>query len=217
MEKYASIPVIKGGLVFSDPWYGDDVWCQYRKEFEATDWYMKLNAYNQDDMTHFTVHIGRNTVCADTRLDHDKEEGTYSVIYPQRYDLSTTELGMDTASIYCGNKNNWQQFAEEAAIDTGTDGFFGDLFEFTVNGDKDPAGYILVGAVDDMFIDEDELFSTLLSNFEAQEISKELYAHMTSRNSLPYKLNATLEIRTSQETEKAGKGSPEKEPPAPER
>lgn len=118
MEKYASIDSVNGGIVFSNPWYGPEVSCQYRKEFNASSWLMRFKAREEDGIIFFDMHLGRNTMCADTAL-LEEANGDLSISYPKRYIFDSVELGIDTAQIFCGSIKNWKNWAEEAAVYTG--------------------------------------------------------------------------------------------------
>ena len=199
MTKYAHIPSIDG-VVFSDPCYDSTVWCQYRKDFQDSNWYMKLDSSREDDLIFFQMHLGRNTMCADTNVTF--EEDTYRIAYPKRYDVDHAELGMDTARMFCGSKENWDEFSEEAAIHTGSDGIFGNLFIFTCIGEQNPAGFILTGAVDSLFAREVDLFATFVSSFEGTEISKEQFDKAVDRKNLSYKMLASKENMTANQATK---------------
>lgn len=207
MEKYAHIPQIEG-VVFSDPAYDETVWCQYRKDFRASSWYLKMDTAREDDLILFKMSMGRCTMAADTNIT--MEEDTYQIAFPERYETDHAELGMDTAAMYCGSKKNWDMFSEEAALRTGTDGIFGNLFIFTCKGETDPVGFILTGAVDPLFIREDDLFASILSSFDGNEISKDQYLEATDRSNLTYRLLHSQEMQSAHPVN--NKKTPGKEP-----
>lgn len=176
MTRYAQIPEIKG-VAFSDPWYDESVWCQYRKDFRENDWYMKMETL-RDEEGYFDVSLflGRRTLMAQLSVEKGGEQGD-SVSYPYYCNFESTEIGIDTAKVYIGNLENFAAWGEEGAIRTGVDGMFGELFEFTCKNEAQPAGFVLFSALDGSITNEDELFMTLLSSFEGKEIDKEKYNH----------------------------------------
>jgi len=173
--------------VFSDPSYGSDVWCQYRKDFSDKNWFMSLETkdgeYNSID---FSIKLGRPSFVDNFKLEAKGDE--LRMFYPQRYNLESVELGMDTACIFCGTKENFVNWGEEAAINTGTDGLFGDLYVFTVKGEAQPAGFFLNAFIDKTFITEKELFQELTACFEGKEISKEEFLAKTDSKTMENKM-----------------------------
>lgn len=209
--RYAKISKIEKGVVFSDPWYGADVWCQYRHAFSAKDWLMELNSRTEDGLVYFEMKLGRPTVSHGVALK-EGEEGNYNISYPSKYDVKTVELGMDTACIFCGNMENWDQFGESGALRTGTDGMFGDLMVFTCKGEEEPAGFLLMGVLDEMFGGEEDIFKHLNASFNGQEITLELYAELTSPDSLAYQLCAAQEAKHAKVAKTTQKAKDTKEP-----
>ena len=209
MEKYAQIPKIQKGVVFSDPLYDETVWCQYRKDFSANRWLMKLETTPEDGYLSFTLSLGRPTVLSGVEVVPDNEG--IRLKFPERFSLQDKELGMDSAQIFCGLKEHWDGFAQEASIHTGTDGFFGNLMVFTCKGENVPAGFLLFGDIDELFMDENSLFQHFLSSFDAKEISPELFASKTDKNSLGMKLLVGSELRNANEQKAPDHSNPEKE------
>lgn len=193
--RYAYILNLKGGIVFSDPCYDENVWCQYRKEFQAFNWLMKLTTKEESDILYFNLCIGRPTVHGSVEVSDD-EEGI-NIRCPQRYEFKDQELGIDTARIFCGSKKNWDAFKEEASIYTAADGMFGTLLTFTTKGEQDPAGFVLLGALDSSITNSEELFRTLTSSFDGKEISKELYDIQTNTNSMAFKIAVASEFQSA--------------------
>ena len=206
MEKYAQIPKISKGLVFSDPGYDEAVWCQYRRDFQARDWLMKMESHADAGILNFSLKIGRPTVQSWVRAE--ETETGFKMFCPNFYDVKEAELGMDTARIFCGQRENWDSFAEEASIHTMSDGFFGDLMEYTCKGENTPAGYLLVGYMDADVMDEQELFQHFAAGFDAQEISHELYSEKIAPQSLEFRIAASSELNHA----KQGRGRPPSEP-----
>lgn len=193
MKKFAHIPEVKHGVVFSDPSYDESVWCQYRKDFQAKDWLMKLESSAENHFVTFQLTLGRPTILAGVEIQHNEED--YSVVFPGRFDFKEHEIGMDTACIFCGLGDHFASFAEEAAIRTGTDGLFGDLMVFTCRGEQDPAGFLLAGGIDETFMSEKALFDHFLASFSANEITPEIYMKQTSPGNLDLRLAASEELR----------------------
>lgn len=193
MEKYAQIPFIPNGVVFSDPHYNESVWCQYRKDFRADNWLMKMESKTEDKFISFVLTLGRSTVLSSVETK-DTLDGL-QINYPARYDTQAVQLGMDTAKIFCGLQNAWETHSEEAAIRTGTDGLFGDLMVFTCKGEQDPSGFLLIAGVEEIFMDENELFRHLVSSFSGLEISKEQFTSRINPNALEVKLLTASEVR----------------------
>lgn len=202
MEKYAHIPFIEDGVVFSDPWYKEDVWCQYRKEFTDSNWLMKLKTTvdREEDYMEFTLSLGRPTMMGTTRIN-EKPDKSLTLSYLSHYGVSNVEIGMDTAQIFCGSRKNWDLFKEEASLHTGTDGFFGDLMVLTCKGEDVPAGFVLMGGIDLTMADEEELFRHMVSGFDGQEITKEVFAEKTDLSSLANRLLMSNERRAAARNE----------------
>ncbi len=218
MEKttrYAHIPEIKTGLVFSDPLYNETVWCQHRSQFQAKDWYMKLEtSRNEDNYIDITLFLGRPSLM--TQLTVEKNEDQEECIsYPSYCKSNTIELGIDTAKIFVGTLDNFEDWAEEGAIRTGADGMFGGLLEFTCKHEDTPAGYVLLSELDSQITDEEDLFHTLLASFDAKELSAEIYNVRT--NSLGVKAMIAHEYKAAKSAEEKQGTTPLQEKPDPER
>ena len=197
MQKFGQIPIIHDGVVFSDPWYDETVWCQYRKEFTATDWFLKIDTKSENGFISIQMVLGRPTVLASVMTK--EVDGGLQINFPGRYEVKDVEIGMDTASIFCGTKEHWDNFAEEASIHTGTDGIFGDLMVFTCKGENDPAGFLLTAGLEENFMDEQELIEHFFSSFNAKEITPEMFQHRTSSKSLAYQMNLSAEVKHAKE------------------
>lgn len=194
MSKYAFIPEIKDGVVFSDPWYDENTWCQYRKEFSDRNWFMKLETHDGEyDTLCFQLVLGRSTMVNSVNVK-ETEEG-YRLRFPEHYLMSDKELGIDTACIYLGSMKNFKEFGESIAFETGADGGFGDLFVSTVKGDVDPAGFVLFGAFDKAFMTEKELFEQLAATFDGKEITKEEFVERVSGKVLANRMLLANELR----------------------
>lgn len=200
MSRCAHISEIKDGVVFSDPWYEGDVWCQYRKSFMDTNWFMKLDTHVDDNVLLFQLDLGRPTMVNSVKAK-ETEKG-YSFRFPEHYSMSDKELGIDTACIYLGSMKNFKEFGESIALNTGGDGGFGDLFVYTVKGEENPAGFILFGAFDKDLMTEEELFSQLVATFEGKEITKEEFLEGTSQTKLANRMLLANELRIAQSVTK---------------
>ena len=208
MEKYAQIPQILNGVVFSDPSYDESVWCQYRKDFRDDNWLMKFESNKEDNFISFQMTLGRSTVLAGVKAEVKDHE--LLLTHPSRYNVQQVELGMDTACIFCGLKDFLEDFGSEAAIRTGTDGTFGQLLVFTCKGEDAPAGFYLAGGLEEIFMDEKELFQHFMSSFNALEVTPEHFAGRINPKALEVQLRASSEMRHAQESQMKPK-SPEKE------
>ena len=199
-RRYAEIPEIKKGIIFSDPSYGPDIWCQYRKEFTASGWGLKLESFrDEDDYIEMTLYVGRRTLLSG--LTVEESNGSVSVSYPSRYNIDKFEIGIDTARVFTGTLDCFEQFGEEGSIYTAADGLYGDLHVFTCKGEDKPAGFLLTSAVDGSLATEEELFRTLVSSFGGQEIDKDRFEEITDRNHLSVRLQASAEISHAREEE----------------
>lgn len=208
MEKYAQIPVIEKGVVFSDPSYDENVWCQYRKQFTDTNWLMKFETSKEDGFISFQMTLGRPTVLSGVEVSQDREG--MNISYPARYNTEQVEIGMDRAKMFCGLKEHWDNFGVSAAISTGTDGYFGDLTVFTCKGEDAPAGFFLIGGIGEIFMDEKALFSHLTGCFNAKEISQERFLNQVDPKSLALRVLAGSEVRHANEFDALQQSSAEK-------
>ena len=209
--KYAKIPEIKKGVVFSDPWYDASVWCQYRKAFSAKDWFMKMDSAVEDGYVSFQMLLGRPTVSHNFKV-MEAYDGSFDIRYPGIYEVNQVELGMDTACIFCGNLENWKAYGESAALRTGTDGYFGDLMVITCKGDTEPAGFLLMGNLDETFGSPEHIFNHMVSSFNGLEISREHYAEGISPDSLAYQLCAAAEAKSAKLPQPPRKEKGDQEP-----
>lgn len=201
--KYAEIPEIKKGIAFSDPWYDETVWCQYRKEFSDKDWVMKLETRrDEDNYINMTMSIGRRTLMAGLECEETNPElGEFNLSYPSRFQYGEVELGIDTAKIFVGSLDNFEKFAEEAAVYTAADGMFGNLCVFTCKGEENPAGFLLFAAVDGEIAEEEALYQTLRSSFDGQEIDKAKFESLTALSDLSLRVQAASELRHAKAAE----------------
>lgn len=206
--KYAQIPMIKGGVAFSDPVYDETVWCQYRKEFTETDWLMKMDSRVEDGIVYFQMMLGRTTFSGSIKTEKDDLGLRFS--FPQRYEYDAREIGIDTAKVFCGSLDNFRMFGEEAALYTAADGLFGDLAIFTCKGENTPSGFILLGSVDEDITNEKDIFQHFVSSFDGKEIEKELYERRSDPTTLANKLCITAEERTAKAAEQTNDNSEKK-------
>lgn len=203
--RYAVIPAIRKGVAFSDPLYGADVWCQYRQEFEASDWLLKMETKRGDDgIIEFELHMGRKTLLSGLSVIDEGE--TASISNYSHYKVDMTEIGIDSAHVFVGTLENFEGFGEEGSIYTAADGLFGNLCSFTVKGEQAPAGFLLMGSIDGDITDENELFLTVLSSFDGQETERNLYEHLTDKNDLDLRQLLAKEMRVAKAAEEREEG-----------
>ena len=190
---YAMIPSIKKGVVFSDPSYVETDNGQYRASFSAKDWLMKMEIEtDEDNYLFFRATLGRATICQGVKIIGEGEKLKFS--YPGRFSLEQYELGIDRVRIFCGSKENFDLYGEAASLYTGTDGYFGDLMVFTCKGEKDPAGFVLIGAIDSELMKAEDLFLHICSSFDGREIDRETYENCIDGNNLMVNVLASSEM-----------------------
>lgn len=194
--KYCHIAELKKGVVFSDPSYEETIWCQYRKEFQANDWLMKVESSVEDGILRMNICLGRATFSRYVKTQ-EMEKGL-SITHPRRYEIKETELGIDTARIFLGTKENWEQFREEASVYTAADGLFGDLLEFTCKGENTPCGYVMIASVDASLTNSQELFQLLSQSFSGKEITKGEYLEAINPEKFSFKQLEASEAMHSQ-------------------
>ena len=171
MPRYAHFDSINDGVVFSDPSYDENVWCQYRKIFSDKNWFMKLEtSFGDYDSLLFTMKFGRPTFLGNLKTEETHDGLT--IRFPDHYKVDDVELGIDTARIFCGSMSDFNNFKESASFSTGGDGLFGNLLVFSAKGENAPAGFLLNGNFDKEFMTEDYLFNHFVSSFEGREISE---------------------------------------------
>lgn len=215
MERYAYIPEIKGGVVFSDPYYDSNAQGQFRSQFNAQDWFMRLDSKSEGGYTDFTMYLGRRTMMHNTSIKL-ADDGAEDIAYPSIYDAKSVELNVgNTAQIYCGSKENWDHAREFATIPTGVDGTIGGLVVLTCRGESDPAGFIFIGALDESIGNEDALFRHLLFSFDGEEITQEQYMNHTQPNTLLYHMIMSEELRHANQINEKSQplGNPERDEP----
>lgn len=212
MTQYAEIPEIKKGIAFSDPCYDGEVWCQYRKEFQASDWLMKLDtSRDEDGYVNFNLSIGRHTLLSGLSVKETERGAAVSSF--SHYESSDTELGMDTARIFVGSLDNFENFAEEASIYTASDGLFGDLLVFTAKGEKEPAGFLVIGCVDGSITDEKDLFQTAVASFDGKQIEQARYEQLTDKEDIGLRIEIAKEMMEAKKAvnrDKPDKNQPER-------
>jgi len=220
MEKttrYAEIPQLRKGVAFSDPSYDSTVWCCYQKEFyPSSGWVMKMESTRDDDgYVDFALSLGRKTTMSGLRVV-ESEEGA-AIHHYKHHELESKEIGIDTARVFVGSLENFEKWGEEASIYTAADGLFGDLQVITCKGEEEPAGFLLMGAVDGDITSEDDLFRIVTSAFDGHEIDKARFEQLTNPNELVTRLELAKEIRRANAFEKPEKPRPEKGQGGPER
>lgn len=216
MSRYAHIDQIKSGVVFSDPWYKEDVWCQYRKAFTDTNWYMKEDFKVSDGKypsLQFQLLMGRPTLVNSTRFEEGPDG--ISIFGPMRYQIDQVELGIDSARMFCGSYEDFQKYGETVAFRTGGDGMFGDLFVFTIPGDDAPAGFALFCAFEPGIITENKFLGTVLASLRGKEISEKEFLQGISPKNLGNRMLLANEVNLF--SKQKAPTEPHKEQKTPER
>lgn len=213
MEKtmrFAEIPQIRRGVVFSDPFYGPDVWCQYRKEFNpSSSWAMKMeSSRDEDGYAYFILLMGRGSVLSGLRVV-DYEEGA-AIHHYAHHVLESKEIGADTARVFIGSLDCFEKFGDEASIYTAADGLFGELQVITCKGEQDPAGFLFMGEIDTAVTDEDQLFRTITAAFDGHEIDLERFEKLTDPNSLEVRKQLSKEVQRAKALDHDDKRQPKK-------
>lgn len=182
MSRYAHFDSINSGVVFSDPLYDENVKCQYRKAFKDQNWFMKLDSsIGEYDSLLFDMTFGRSTLLSTLKMENTND-GT-NIRFPVHYKMEDVELGIDSAQMFCGSLDDFNNFGESIAFDTGGDGLFGNLFTFTVRGEDAPSGFLLFGNFSKEFMTEDHLFNHFVSSFNGREITeKEFLEGISDKN-----------------------------------
>ena len=220
MEKtirFAEIPQVRGGVAFSDPSYSADVWCCYQKAFNpSSGWAMRMeSSLDEDGYVEFMLFLGRRSTMSGLRVV-ENEQGA-SIHHFAHHEIEVREIGIDTARVYCGSLCGFQEWGEEASIYTAADGLFGELRILTCKGEDEPAGFLLMGAVDGAITDEDELFRTVTAAFDGHEIDRERFEKITDPNSFEVRQAIDKEIRHAKAIEQGEKPKSTKGKNTPER
>ena len=216
--RWAEIPQLKGAA-FSDPMYQDDVWCQYRRDFNPScGWVMRMET-TRDDMgiVEFALSLGRPTVMSGLSVI-DNGEST-SIKHYKHHAIENYDVEIDSARVFIGSHHNFEKWGEEASIQTGADGLFGELHVISCKGEDEPAGFLL-GGIDGDVTNEDELFRTVTAGFDGHEIDKARFEQLTNPNDLVMRLELAKEVRRAnalEKPEKPDKPQPEKGKGDPER
>lgn len=223
MEKttrYAEIPQIRKGVAFSDPSYDSSVWCCYQKEFNpSSGWVMRLETTRDEEgVVEFTLSLGRRTTMSGLSLTDDDGEGA-SFRYYKHQSIEDREIGIDSACVFVGSLQNFEDFGDAASIYTASDGLFGDLYIISCKGEEEPSGFLLVGGIDGDITGEDELFRTIVAGFDGHEIDQERFERLTDPNDIEIRKGLAKEIRLADIFERSGKAQPTKgkDKDAPER
>ena len=161
------------------------------------------------------VSLGRATFSR--HVSTQETEKGLSITHPRRYELKETELGIDTARIFLGTRENWENFREEASVYTAADGLFGDLLEFSCKGEHAPCGYLMVASVDAALTTHQELFRLLSGTFGGREITKETYIEAINTDTLSFKQLEASEAMHAQKAMQKDKQEKEHKNHEPER
>lgn len=220
MEKttrYAEIPQLMKGVAFSDPSYDSTVWCCYQKAFNPTSgWVMKMETTRDEDgYVDFALSLGRKTTMSGLKVVED-EEGM-AIQHYKHHQIESKEIGIDTARVFVGSLENFEKWGDEASIYTAADGLFGDLQIITCKGEEEPAGFVLMGAVDGGITNEDDLFLAVTSAFDGHEIDQHRFEELTSRSDLQLRIELAKEIEKAKALVKEENHLPDKGTNHPER
>lgn len=82
---------------------------------------------------------------------------------------------------------------------------------FTCQGENDPAGFLLTAGVEEIFLNEKELFDHFFSSFNAKEIEQEMFQFRTSSKSLAYRMVLSSEIQHAKAAVEGQKDAPNKD------
>lgn len=186
-------------LIATDPHYGSDVWCRYEKKFDKPincdvdliinnqDYYEVYNDYvlNMDGVSFTLLLRNADLPMIDKTLRLKEDKG---IIYSKLYEITKTEIGMDTAQVALGVNDKAKEIADYYkdydndsidldgyrpyfSIETLTDGIFGDVKEYTYQGNL--GGIIITGWVDgDTDYDEEKLVNYLKDRLEIEGLDK---------------------------------------------
>jgi len=167
-------------IVISDPTYKEDVWCRYEKNnLKEKDWIVNLDIYPTETKidnyyikgTEFLLLIQKDE--KDCSLDDD---GTLS--YLKNIELKDYTIGMDSACIALGINEQAKEIIDlqeewqpSCAIRTGTDGTFGEVSEGIKDGRL--CFLLITGYFEEDFINQNDLFEYLKSQFNIKDLVKE--------------------------------------------
>jgi len=211
MTKYAFFPAIKSGVAFTDPWYKEDVWCQYRKDFKDFNWYMKMDAQQTyPGITDLLITFGNGIVAG--RVSPEQTTESLSFTHPAHYNVQSVELGIDSARMFFGSLKDLQEYGESIAFRTGGDGLCGDLYVFTAKGMDQPSGFLLSCSFTDEFVTAEDVFRHLVSSFEGQEITKAKFTNFVSPSNLMNRMVLTNELKAGAQEKQGPSPAPEKGP-----
>lgn len=180
--RYAHIPEIKNGVVFSGSHFAENTEGQYSKNFSDRNWLLRLNTFSDGQILGFDLYVGRPTSVGAT-LIKETGDGNYRIDFPLRYNAEAVAINCDSKA-FCGVQERWEPDNKGSVIDTGLTGELGMLYVFTCKGEQNPAGFLFTGVVSEEFVNEDMLFSHLISSFGGMGISQELFGKKASPDSL---------------------------------
>lgn len=158
------------GIVISDPSYGQDVKCRYQSDRKYEKWQYEYSSISRKEkykdftfsMIDFCLKLGSSDVIQEIKIN--EEDSSFS--YPSDFKMKEFRIGMDTACFCIGSKTNYDAFGESMAIDTGTDGYLGVVFEFVPSGKSKPVAILFLGNIDGNLISEEELYRSIMSGFD---------------------------------------------------
>ena len=158
-------------IVISDPEYKTGVWCRYEnKNIKGTNWKVELDLQEKEEIE-ISLLLKKN--------DDDCEFNGDEITYSSDIQLEKYRIGMDTACVALGindkakeiikSRGEWQP---PCALQTGTDGYFGDVLEGKRN---DNVEFLLIfGYLDkDWFYSTSDVFNYLKKQFELKDLKLE--------------------------------------------
>lgn len=166
--------------VVSDPSYGEDVWCRYEgHNFAHGPWNVQLLVKNVEDVVDGfelkAIEFDLLLYTGNEKLFDLKKDGS-GFIYPPFVKTKEFEIGMDTACVALGInevadeiKASIDEWKPGCALNTMTDGLFGNVFEGTCHG-KTHLLYV-AGALDaDTGYSAEDVVTYLVNGFQIKNL-----------------------------------------------
>lgn len=176
MEKFIA-KNLKGGICVSDPSYDKDVWCRYSLNKDLSNFLVvfdhaqkeeeyefkgKKNQYLADYYT-LVLAVNENVL---NSIKFNTGDG--SISHPTKYSVKQVEIGIDTASIFIGTNKDFATWGN--SMDTGSDGMFGTLFQFTYERKK--VAIVLQFYMDNTFNTSEDVLEYLKGNLYLEEVKE---------------------------------------------
>lgn len=167
-------------IVISDPDYDKNVWCRYEKEnLKEKNWSVYLDVYSVEEQIGDLFEKGTEFIMLLQKYKKDckiTDEGNLRSL--SNIETKEYKIGMDSACVALGindkadyiinSKNEWQP---DCAINTGTDGVFGNVVEGTKDGSL--RFLLITGYVNEVYMNCNNLFDYLKNQFDIKELVKE--------------------------------------------